>query len=177
MKKTLVLLMCCLAMAFASCHKDPQPTPQAEPANERFKGYYEGDIYLNGTATAPQLAEFNMPSIPLDSMMFHLTAEITPADNDAKTNVLFTIISEPENQSYATTATANGNTISFGDLTYHYVEGPSTFDVTLTLTGNLNGNTLTLTGPATGTGQVVIDGFPVSLDITVEANVSGDIKK
>lgn len=178
MKKTLVLLMCCLAMAFASCHKDPQPTPENEPANKRFIGFYEGNIYLNGTANAPQLAQFNMPDgLPLDSMMFQLTANITAGENDETANVLFTIISEPENQSYETTGTVSGNTINFGDLTYHYVEGPSTFDVTLTLTGNLNGNALTLTGPATGTGKVNIEGFPVPLDITVEANVDGIIRK
>ena len=165
-------------MAFASCHKDPEPEPQNEPANQRFIGFYEGNIYLNGTANAPQLAQFNMPDgFPIDSMMFHLTADITAGANDETANVLFTVVNEPESQSYETTASVNGNTINFSDLSYHYVEGPSTFDVTLTLTGNLNDGTIVLNGPATGTGQVVIEGFSVALDLTVEATVDGQITK
>lgn len=176
MKKLLVLMMCGFALVFASCH--PEPNPQQEPANQKFIGQYDGSIYLTGTATAPQLAQFNMPNgMPIDSMMFHLTADITAGQTDNDVNVVFAIVTEPENQTYETSGTVNGNTINFGNLTYSYVEGPSSFDVTLTLTGNLEGNILNLSGPATGTGQVVMDGFPIALDLTVEGNVEGSLIK
>lgn len=173
MKKSIVMLMCCIAMAFVSCGKDPQP--ETEPANQKFIGYFDGNIYLNGTANAPQLAQNFPEGMPIDSMMFHLTANITAGATDDAVNVLFSIIDEDENPTYQTTGTVNGNTINFGNLTYHYVEGPSTFDVTLTLTGNLNGENIDLTGPATGTGKVTIEGFPVQLDLTVDAQVDGHL--
>ena len=178
MKKLLVLMMCSFALAFASCNPEPEPEPQQGSANHQFIGQYDGFIDLTGNANAPQLANFNMPDgMPIDSMMFHLTADITAGQNDNDVNVVFAIVAEPENQTYETSGTVNGNTINFGELTYTYVESPSTFDVTLTLTGNLEGNTLNLSGPASGTGQVVLDGFPIALDLTVEGNVEGSVSK
>ncbi|MCR5014594.1 MAG: hypothetical protein K6A28_07455 [Bacteroidales bacterium] len=174
MKKSLVLMMCCLVLAFASCNSDKEQ----EAVNKKFIGSFAGTIYLNGTANAPQLAEFGMTQgLPLENMGFDLIADITAGSNDETVNVLFTIPGEPEDQSYQTTGTCNGNTISFGDLTYHYVEDISTLDVILTLTGELNGETMTLTGPATGNGSVMLEGFPILLDLNVTADVTGSIVK
>jgi len=174
MKKTLVLMMCCLALAFASCKSDKEQ----EAANKKFIGNFEGTIYLNGTANAPQLEELGITQgLPLENMGFDLIADITTGSNDETVNVLFTIPGEPEDQSYQTTGSCDGNTVSFGDLTYHYVEDANVFDVTLTLTGELNGETMTLTGPATGTGSVMLEGFPIPLDLNVTADVTGSIVK
>ena len=178
MKKSLLFLMCCLALAFASCGPDPDPEPIAEPevANQRFIGYYDGTIYLSGTANAPQFAQLGMPNgYPLDSVSFHLTADITAGSTDNTTNVVFAIINNDESETYETTATVSNNTISFGDLSYTYLYGPTTLNVTLTLTGNLDGGRLNLSGPANGDGQVLMDG--IMLDLTVEASVTGQITK
>lgn len=180
----LVLMMCCMAIAFASCKPDPEPTPDPTPdptpapANEIFLGDYSGKIYLNGIATAPQFQSLQLPlEYPIDSMEFPLNANITAGDTDKSVNVAFSINEE----SYNTTGTVNGSQIIFGVLSYTYVEGPSTFHVNLNLTGDLitnsDKNRIELTGPFDGTGNVTIEGFPVPLDLTVEGTVTGTLSK
>ncbi|MBR4391586.1 MAG: hypothetical protein IKT08_05735 [Bacteroidales bacterium] len=174
MKKLLVLMLCMAAIAFTSCKPDPEPEPEPDVTpTEAFTGHYDGILYLNATATAPQLGEDY--AYTFDSTAFHLTADLTPGDNDETVNVLFTMLSDSEDQTYETTGTVSGNTINFGDLTYHYVENISTFDVTLTLSGELNNNALALNGPAIGTGYVSYMGM--MLDITVVGTVDGTLNK
>lgn len=169
MKKVFILMMCCIAMAFASCK------PEQEPANQKFIGTYEGDIYINGTANSPQFADIMPEGIPLDSMGFHLTADITAGEKDDIVNVLFAIVDGDETHSYNTTGSVNGNNIDFGDLSYTYVEGPNTLTVVLTLMGVLNNDVIVLNGPATGNGKVVLEGFSMSYDPTLDLTITGEV--
>lgn len=177
MKKMLILMMCCLAVAFTSCKPDPEPEPDPTPTtpNEIFIGNYTGTIYLNGVATAPQFQQYNLPDYPIDSMEFTLNANITKGETDNDVNVLFSINEEE----YNTKGTVNGSTINFGTLSYTYVEGPSTFHVNLDLTGNLNSNknSLGLTGPFDGTGNVTFEEFPIPVDLTATGTVTGSLTK
>lgn len=175
--KTLALMLCVMAVAFTSCKPDPDPQPEPEPAaaNAIFLGTYEGSIYLNGTATAPQFQQLNMPDLPIDSMEFLLRAEISAGSTDETVNVLFSISDE----TYETTGTGNGTRVNFGTLSYTYTENTSVFTVNLDLTGQLGDSKdrLTLTGPFTGTGNVTMTGYPIALDLTTNGDVTGSLIK
>lgn len=173
--KTLALMMCFIAIAFTSCKPDPQPEPEPTPANAIFLGTYEGSIYLNGTATAPELIAMGIASLPIDSMEFVLRADISAGSNDQSVDVVFSISDE----NYETTGTVNDMQVNFGTLSYTYVENSTTFKVDLDLTGLLGNtkNQLTLTGPFTGTGIVTMDNYPVALTLTTSGTVSGTLIK
>ena len=182
MKKALVLLLSCLAIAFTSCKPDPtpepDPTPDPTPANAVFIGNYSGSIFLNGNATSPDLTALNLPGYPIDSLEFLLSAQVTAGDTDESVNVVFTISDE----NYTTKGSVNGNEINFGTLSYTYVEGSSSFLVNLDLVGDLGQakDELILSGPFNGTGTVTatFQGIPVTLNnLNATGNVSGKLAK
>lgn len=171
MKKIFVIMMCCLGLAFASC------TPK-EPANQKFIGDYLGTMYLNGTVTSPQLSQLGMESYPLENVEFQLQTNIVAGSNDDEVFVTFTI----DDESYVTTGTVVDNTIQFGTISYNYVETQSNTDLTinLSLTGVLNENVITLSGPFTGSGVATIEiqeGFSLAFDLTASGNVNGSVHR
>lgn len=180
MKKLFILMMCLAAVAFTSCKPDPEPEPEPEPEpieepTESFIGNYEGTIYLNAIATSPQ---WEGVSQNFDSVAFHLSAAITAGDNDESIHALFTIPgNNDEEESCQTTGTVNGKHADFGDITIHYVENVNDLLVTLTLSGDLDNNILTLNGPATGSGNVIFGGEPTPIELNVTGTVVGTLTK
>ena len=173
MKKFIIALVCSVAVLFSACKPDPivEPEPEPIPTNEKFLGNYSGFLEVNGEATAPELGEET--SMPIDSLRFEVTALMNPGTTEFDIIALFTINGE----SMEVTGTCNENKIDFGDLTYHYVENISTFDVILTLSGELEGDKLTLHGPISGEGLVELEGFPVQLNLNVDGDVNGEMVK
>lgn len=169
MKKIFVIMMCCLGLAFASCTK--------EPANKKFVGDYLGTMYLNGTVTSPQLSQLGMDAFPLENTEVKLQTNIVAGSKDDEVFVTFTI----DDESYVTSGTVVDNTLQFGTLSYNYVEEQTNTDliINLTLTGVLNENVITLSGPFTGSGIATIDleGFSLALNLSASGNVNGAVHR
>lgn len=171
MKKLLVMVLCCLAVAFTSCKPDPEEP--AEAANKKFLGFYNGSLVLTGTATATIPVEPYTWEIPLDSLSFPVSTEITAGANDNSVKVAFII----DNERYDTDCTVAGNQVNFGQVSYHYTEDGNDFTVNLNLTGDLSGTRINLSGPYDGTGTVNLPDFPIAVPITVTGNINGSLVK
>lgn len=168
MKKVFVILMCCLSLAFASCKPE-------KPANEKFIGNYLGTIVMNGTISIPAQSGIPEMTEPIDNAPVQLHTNIAAGENNNSVVVTFTI----EGEKYITTGTVVDNTIQFGTLSYHYVEGYSDLTVNLVLTGVLNENKITLSGPFTGSGiaNLGIPGLPIAISLTASGDVNGTVNR
>ena len=169
MKKVFVILMCCLGLAFTSCKPDPEPEPEPKPY-EQFLGEFLGSIELQGVLTSVM---FPGTELPLDGSTFQLGAKIDAGSSDDQVYVTFTV----QEENYVTNGTVNGNTIEFGTLSYTYVENTQEFTVHLDLTGTLSDdtNTITLTGPYTGNGDVNFQGITMVMD--AKGDVTGTLSR
>ena len=173
MKKTLVMMMCFLAIAFASCRPDPEPEPEPtpEPTNQKFIGSYTGAIVLNGTLSVPQAQQYSMP---IEGVSVDLTAVITAGSNDEMVHVVFTMNKED----YETDAAVSGNSIDFGVLSYNYKESNgSDVMIQMTPTSILEGNVINMSGPFTGEGQALFPALPVPVPLTAEGTFTGTLTK
>lgn len=167
MKKIFALMACCLAIAFTSCHDDPEE-PYVAP-NKAFIGNYSGPMTVNAV---PQDMGENVPTF---NFTVTLDADIQAGSADDKVDVVFSI----DENTYETQGTVSGTSLSFGTLTYHYVEGPSVFDVNLYLTGILSTSEktiLSMDGTCDGSGNVNIEPYGV-IPLTVAGTVNGTMTK
>lgn len=170
MKRLFIIMMCCLGLAFTSCK------PKPVPANQAFLGSYLGTITLTGNASAPELANFGLPTeFPLENMDFILNAVITSGESDDKVIVNFSI----QEETYQQTCTVNARKLYFGTISYRYTFENNDFTVNLDLEGTLSedGNSITLAGPYIGGGSVSLPGFPISINLDVTGNVDGVINR
>ena len=160
MKKALAIVMCIVAVCFASCNK--------EKPNQKFIGSYQGNSIVDLTISA--LGQ----TLPFDSITANVAMEITAGSTDDKVIANFTI----ENKTRTLNGTVNNNEISFEPLTVkENIEG-SQIDITINLNGNkVNSNTLNLSGNITGNGTIVLEDFPMPIPATISGTINGTLNK
>ena len=124
MKKALAIILCVVAVCFASCNK--------EKPNQKFIGSYQGNSIVDLTISA--LGQ----TLPFDSITANVAMEINAGSADDKVVANFTI----ENETRTLNGTVNNDEISFEPLTVkENIEG-SQIDITINLNGNkVNNNT------------------------------------
>ena len=160
MKKALAIILCIVAVCFASCNK--------EKPNQKFIGSYQGNSIVDLTISA--LGQ----TLPFDSITANVAMEITAGSTDDKVVANFTI----ENKTRTLNGTVNNNEISFEPLTVkENIEG-SQIDITINLNGNkVNSNTLNLSGNITGNGTIVLEDFPMPIPATISGTINGTLNK
>ena len=160
MKKSLAIILCVVAVCFASCNK--------EKPNQKFIGSYQGNSIVDLTISA-----FGQ-TLPFDSITANVAMEITAGSTDDKVVANFTI----ENKTRTLNGTVNNDEISFEPLTVkENIEG-SQIDITINLNGNkVNSNTLNLSGNITGNGTIVLEDFPMPIPATITGTINGNLNK
>lgn len=163
MKKALAIILCVVAVCFASCNKEPEEKP-----NQKFIGSYQGNSIVDLTISA-----FGQ-TLPFDSIPANVAMEINAGSADDKVVANFTI----ENETRTLNGTVSNDEISFEPLTVkENIEG-SQIDITINLNGNkVNNNTLNLNGNITGSGTIVIEDFPTPISATITGTINGTLNK
>lgn len=160
MKKALAIILCVVAVCFASCNK--------EKPNQKFIGSYQGNSIVDLTISA-----FGQ-TLPFDSITANVAMEITAGSADDKIIANFTV----ENETRTLNGTVNNDEISFEPLTVkENIEG-SQIDITINLNGNkVNNNTLNLNGNITGSGTIIIEDFTTPIPATITGTINGTLNK
>ena len=168
MKKALAIILCIVAVCFASCNK--------EKPNQKFIGSYQGKVTGNITIKGMEPIEMHFDSLEMD-----LALSITAGNKDDKVVASITIMKENLNLLEGTqtlNGTVNGDAVDFDPLTISRdIEG-SHANITIDLNGNkVNGNTLNIAGNITGDGTAVIDLIPIPIPITFNGTINGTLNK
>ena len=120
MKKALAIILCVVAVCFASCNK--------EKPNQKFIGSYQGNSIVNLTISA--LGQ----TLPFDSITANVAMEITAGSADDKIVANFTV----ENETRTLNGTVNNDEISFEPLTVkENIEGKPLLNLCQLLDGGL----------------------------------------
>lgn len=152
MKKTLAIVLCILAVCFASCNK--------EKPNQKFIGAYNGNMTTDIIGTAMN------QSIPLPVDTVEVAMTINAGEKDTEVVANCTI----QEETRTLKGTVNESTVDFEPLTISYnVEGSSA-SITIDLNGTLNGTALNVTGAISGNGTFVYENFPILFTLSGTTN-------
>ena len=165
MKKALAIILCVVAVCFASCNK--------EKPNQKFIGSYQGKMTGNITIKG-QIPGMDPMEMPFDSLEMDLIMSITAGNKDDKVVANCTIMEE----NHTLNGTVNGDAVDFDPLTISKdIEG-SHANITIDLSGNkVNENTLNIAGNITGDGTAVIELIPIPIPVTFNGTISGALNK
>ncbi len=160
MKKALAIILCVVAVCFASCNK--------EKPNQKFVGNYQGDVTANFTITA--LGQV----LPMDPVEMPMTMNITAGTNDDEIVAICTI----QEETRTLNGTVNGDAVDFSPLVINEdIEG-SQVNITIDLDGNkVNENTLNVGGSISGDGNIITDDIPMPIPVTMTGTASGVLNK
>ena len=175
MKKALAIILCVVAVCFASCNKEPEEKP-----NQKFIGSYQGKVTGNITVKG-QVPGMEPMEMPFDSLEMDLIMSITAGNKDDKVVASCTIIEENLNfqeETQILNGTVNGDAVDFDPLTINRDIDSSHANITIDLSGNkVNGITLNIAGNITGDGTAVIDLIPIPIPITFNGTINGTLNK
>lgn len=165
MKKALAIILCIVAVCFASCNK--------EKPNQKFIGNYQGKVTGNITIKG-QIPGMEPQEMPFDSLEMDLAMSITAGNKDDKVVANCTIMEE----THTLNGTVNGDAVDFDPLTISRdIEG-SHANITIDLSGNkVNESTLNIAGNITGDGTAVIDLIPIPIPVTFNGTINGTLNK
>ena len=161
MKKALAIILCAVAVCFASCNKEPEEKP-----NQRFVGNYSGDVTANFNISALGQA------VPMEPVEMPMTMSITAGSNDNEIVAICTI----QEEARTLTGTVNGDAVDFSPLVINEnIEG-SQVNITIDLDGNkVSENTLNVAGNMSGEGTLLVEGYPIP--VTMTGTASGVLNK
>lgn len=173
MKKTLIIALCCFAVALASCKKKPvDPTP-ADPTEDvnyapNFIGNYNGSYTFAITSmnNEPQTLSFTM-----DNIIMNITEG---SENNA---IMATVTVDNETRQTTGTTTKEKIDFDFVHLTIDKPDQGYKFALDLKMEGTKaeNGN-LNVTGNFTGDGDFFFNGIQNILE-EVSGTLSGELVK
>ena len=167
MKKTLIIALCCFAVAFASCKKKPvEPTTVNYAPN--YVGSYTGSytFVITSTNNEPQTLPFIMDNIVMN---------IAEGSEDNAITATVTV----DNETRQTTGTPTKEKIDF-DFVHLTIDKPDQgykFALDLKMEGSKEDNgTLNVTGTFTGNGEFFFNGVQNILD-EVSGTLNGNLVK
>ena len=165
MKKALAIILCVVAVCFASCNK--------EKPNQKFIGSYQGKVTGNITIKG-QIPGMEPQEMPFDSLEMDLAMSITAGNKDDKVVANCTIMEE----THTLNGTVNGDAVDFDPLSISRDIDSSHANITIDLNGNkVNESTLNIAGNITGDGTAVIDLIPIPIPITFNGTINGTLNK
>lgn len=161
MKKALAIILCVVAVCFASCNKEPEEKP-----NQRFIGNYQGNVTIDFTISA--LGQV----LPMEPVETPMAMNITAGSNDNEIVAICTI----QEEARTLNGTVNGDAVDFSPIDINEnIEG-SQVNITIDLDGNkVNENTLNISGSLSGDGNYNADGL--SIPVTMTGTASGVLNK
>ena len=175
MKKTLIIALCCIAVAFASCKKKPvDPTPvDPTPAEDvNYAPNYVGNY--NGSYTFAITSMNNQPQT-LSFVMDNIVMNIAQGSEDNAITATVTV----DNETRQTTGKTTKEKIDF-DFVHLTIDKPDQgykFALDLKMEGTkTEGNILNITGNFTGNGEFFFNGVTNILD-EVSGNLTGELVK
>lgn len=151
MKKALAIVLCVLAVCFASCNK--------EKPNQKFVGNYNGEMIADITISA--LGQ----SMPIDSVAMPLNMEITAGNKNDEVVAICTI----EEEECTFNGIVNGDNVDFDKTTISKEVEGSLVDLTIDLNGTLAGAILNVNASLEGSGNVVMEGYQIPVTLTGKA--------
>lgn len=160
MKKALAIVMCIVAVCFASCNK--------EKSKQKFIGNYRGELNGSVVMTIPVIGE-----IPFDSLTMDLSMEISAGNADNKVVAKCPLNDEV----YTINGTTKNNVVSFEPLVIKRSEEGAEANVSIDLTGTLDGNKLNVNGKISGQGTAVDEMFPTPVNVTISGILTGTLNK
>jgi len=169
MKKTLIIALCSLAVAFAACKKPVEPTPEPEPVDYTvsYVGDYLGQITL--TITSMNNTAITEMAFPLDSIRM----DITKGEEANTLTATVTI----DNEAYQTGGSATPSMADFDNV--HLILNKPDFSINcdIKLVALPAGNdTLDLRGNFYGNGTANIMGQEQIFD-EISGTVLGNLKR
>ena len=165
MKKALAIILCVVAVCFASCNK--------EKPNQKFIGSYQGKVTGNITIKG-QIPGMEPQEMPFDSLEMDLAMSITAGNKDDKVVASCTFMEE----NHTLNGTVNGDAVDFDPLTISRDIDSSHANITIDLSGNkVNESTLNIAGNITGDGTAVIDLIPIPIPVTFNGTINGALNK
>ena len=165
MKKALAIILCIVAVCFASCNK--------EKPNQKFIGNYQGKVTGNITIKG-QIPGMEPQEMPFDSLEMDLAMSITAGNKDDKVVANCTIMEE----NHTLNGTVNGDAVDFDPLTISRDIDNSHANITIDLSGNkVNESTLNIAGNITGDGTAVIELIPIPIPVTLNGTINGTLNK
>ena len=165
MKKVLAIILCVVAVCFASCNK--------EKPNQKFIGSYQGKVTGNITVKG-QVPGMEPMEMPFDSLEMDLIMSITAGNKDDKVVANCTFMEE----THTLNGTVNGDAVDFDPLTISRDIDSSHANITIDLSGNkVNETTLNIAGNITGDGTAVIEFVPIPIPVTFNGTINGALNK
>ena len=159
MKKALAIILCVVAVCFASCNK--------EKPNQKFIGNYNGDVTAEYKLSA---LGYDLDGDPLET---NLTMVISAGQKDDQVVAICTI----EDESRTVNGTVTDNFVDFDPLVINEdIEG-SQVNITVDLNGTLNDNVMNVTGTLAGSGTIIYEEFPTPIPFTMTGTVNGALNK
>lgn len=159
MKKTLIIALCCMAMAFVSCHK-PDPTPNPEDSIDYTPNYVGNYI---GSYTFLITSMNNQPQSNMSFPMDNIVMDITKGSENNAINATVTV----DNETRQTTGTAMEGKVDF-DFVHLTIDKPDQgyrFALDLKMEGTKDdNNNLNITGSFSGNGSFIFLGTENILD-------------
>lgn len=159
MKKALAIILCIVAVCFASCNK--------ENANQKFIGNYSGNMTAILTLSAIG-QQMNTDPIEVPTEL-----QISAGNSGDKVVALFTI----EEETRTLTGTANDNVVDFDPLVIDAVVEGLEVSMTIDLDGILDGTSLNVTGNINGSGTIVDEQLPMPMPFTASGTANGILNK
>ena len=161
MKKALAIVLCVLAVCFASCNKEK------EKPNQKFVGCYNGNICINATISAEgQL-------MPIDSIEAALSMDIQAGEKDNE----ITAICRFEEEERTLNGTVTENNVDFEPITIYENQDGIEVRGDIHLKGVLNGTMLDINGDVTGSGNITIELLPAPIPVTLSGTITGTLNQ
>ena len=151
MKKTLIIALCSLALAFVACKKPVEPTPEPVDYAENYVGDYLGQFMFTITS---------MNSQPMSNMTFPIENIGMLIAKGAETNTVTATVTI-DNETRQTTGTATEQKVDFGTipLTIDKPDQGYQFELNLEMEGSKTDiDTLNITGYFSGNGSFIFAG-------------------
>lgn len=165
MKKTLLIALCSIAVAFAACNKPDEPTPV--DLSTYYVGNYLGQFTL--TITSMNNSAVSNLNFPIDSIRMDIAKG---AEANTITATMFI-----EDETYQAAGTATAEKADFGVIHLDLDKTEFTLNLDLRLEcAPLQNDTLNFTGDFTGHGSAMILGQEQQFS-EVSGNVIGNLGK
>lgn len=176
MKKTFIIALCCLAVAFASCKKkpvDPTPVDPTPVVPVDYASNYVGK-YLGGFNFI--ITSMNNQSQGMSFLIDNIGMDIT---QNADTNTVSATVTV-DNETRQTRGTTTEEKADFESV-HLIIDKPDQhywFELDLKMEGTKTGSdTLNITGAFSGNGKFTVEGYdPVQLD-EVSGKLNGSLVK
>ena len=169
MKRLFIIAMCLLSLGFASCNKDNDN--ENENTNEKFIGNYAGEIAINGTIEATVLGQTQ--TMPLDSLNADIELKITAGNEKDEVIASF----EMEDQPVNIKGKCKNNHVDFDSVSQTLTYEGQEIDCTISMKGDLDGNTFNVNGDINATGTLTLPQIPMPVPVVVKANMSGPLAR